>query len=46
MTVSVVDIATAPAWRPVTGDNITGAVAHREVRKHRVRHVPHRLHRR
>jgi hypothetical protein len=32
MTVSVVDIATAPAWRPEIGDNITGAVAHREMR--------------
>lgn len=32
MTVSVVDIATAPAWRPEVGGNLTGAVAHREIR--------------
>lgn len=32
MTVSTVDIATAPAWRPTPGDNLTGALAHREMR--------------
>jgi hypothetical protein len=32
MTVSMVDIALATAWRPKPGDKLTGAVAHRDTR--------------
>lgn len=32
MTISVLDLALAPAWRPGEGETLTGAVAHREMR--------------
>lgn len=32
MTVSILDIALANAWRPAVGDTLTGAVAHMEKR--------------
>lgn len=32
MTVSMLEVATAVAWRPAPGDNLTGAVAHRDLR--------------
>lgn len=32
MTVSLLDVALATAWRPQPGDTLTGALAHRELR--------------